>query len=224
MAFAWVGFDSNPGGVGRIPANIADGASVLSSVFRPGAFAGVATLGVGVANDLDIWAVNQGDSSVTHYSVAANGDLTPADKVTLDDNPRLAAAQKPNPYTYSDFTGFGLRNFTNPHGTWQIVETGCANGQAGKTKWLRVEWDADVPAGTNVVLKVRSADDLASLAAAPFSAPYMTSPADLMAPPPLLPNPAGFLEILFELTTTTKDTTPVLKGYRVISECVNGVG
>jgi hypothetical protein len=223
-AWAWVGLDSSPGGVGRIPANIADGASMLSSVFRPGSFAGNTTLGVGVANDLDIWGVNQGDSSVTHYTVAANGDLTAADKVTLDDNPRLADAIKPHPYTYSDFTGFGLRNFTNPHGTWQIVETGCANGQAGKTKWLRVEWDADVPAGTNIDLKVRSADDLASLAAAPFSAPYMTSPADLMAAPPLLPNPAGFLEILFELTTSTKDTTPVLKGYRVISECVNGVG
>jgi hypothetical protein len=224
-ANAWVGFDSNPGGVGRIPASIADGPSVLSTVFRPGAFAGVATLGVGVANDLDIWAVNQGDSSVTHYSVnPANADLTAADKVSLDDNPRLAGGQKPNPYTYSDFTGFGLRNFTNPHGYWSWVQTGCANGLAGKTRWVRVEWDADTPPGTAIQLKVRSADDLPTLGAAAFGAPYTVSPADLKAPPPLVPNPSGYLEVEFELTTMSKDTTPVLKGYRIIYECINGVG
>jgi hypothetical protein len=225
-ANVWIGQDSSPGGVGRVPAAIADGAHVAgATVFRPGAFAGNATLGVGVANDLDIWAVNQGDSSVTHYSVnSTTFDLTAADKVTLDDNPRLAAGLKPNPYTYSDFTGFGLRNFTNPHGFWSTVQTGCANGLAGKTKWLRVEWDGDTPPGTSIQLKVRSADDLASLGAGMFSAPYTVSPADLMAAPALMPDPSGYLEIEFDLSTMSKDTTPVLKGYRIIYECITGVG
>jgi hypothetical protein len=223
-ANVWVGMDATPGGVGRIDAKVADGASTSPNVFRPGIYAGNVTLGVGVANDLDIWAVNQGDSSVTHYAVDASANLTAADKVTLDDNPRLAAGQKPNPYTYSDFTGFGLRNFTNPHGNWGYVQTGCGNGAAMKTRWLRVEWDADQPMGTSIELKVRSADDPATLQNATFSMPYSTSPADLMAPPQLTPNPSGYLEIQFNLSTTTKDTSPVLKGYRILYECVDGLG
>ena len=224
-ANAWVGLDSNPGGVGRIDANVADGATVTDRVFRAGAYAGATTLGVGVANDLDIWGVNQSDSSLTHYTVAATtADLTPADKVVLSDNPRLAGGQQPNPYTYSDFTGFGLRNFTNPRGYYQWTQVGCSNGQAGKTKWVSVVWDADVPNNTGVVVRVRSADDIATLNAATFSTPFTMTPADLTLPPALMPNPSGYLQVEFDLSTMQKDVTPTLKGFQIIYECPNGIG
>jgi hypothetical protein len=222
----WVGIDSNPGRVGRIDDNIGDGAQLsMMSTFSAGAFAGVTTLGVGVANDLDIWGVNQGDSSLTHYTVAAgNNDLTPADKVTLDDNPRIADGIKPHPYTYSDFTGFGLRNFTNPHGSYQWKEVGCGMGAMGKTKWLKIVWDADTPTGTAVQVKARATDDPTMYNAATWTSSYTTSPADLsQGMPALAPNPSGFLQVEFDLTTSVKDATPRLKSFQIIYECLNGV-
>jgi hypothetical protein len=40
----------------------------------------------------------------------------------------------------------------------------------------------------------------------------------------LAPNPSGFLQVEFDLTTTDKNATPALKSYTVIYECVNGIG
>jgi hypothetical protein len=224
-ANVWVGMDATPGGVGRIDANVADGASTSAAVFRPGAFAGNQTLGVGVANDLDIWAVNRDDHSLTHYTVAAGtADLTPADKVLLSDNPRIADGLRPYPYTYSDFTGFGLRNFTNPRGFYQWRQVGCGDGIAGRTRWLKVVWDGETPVGTSIEVKVRSADDPVTLDAAAFSAPYVMSPAELQLPPALMPNPSGFLDVQFNLITNTKDASPKLKGFQIMFECVNITG
>jgi len=65
---------------------------------------------------------------------------------------------------------------------------------------------------------------MATLQNATFSAPYKMTPGYLQTAPALVPNPSGFLEIQFNLSTSVKDATPVLKGYRVIYECPNGVG
>ena len=51
-----------------------------------------------------------------------------------------------NPYTYSDFTGFGLRNFTRPSGMYRVLIEACAVDE--DTQWYRVEWNATEPPGT----------------------------------------------------------------------------
>ena len=63
------------------------------------------------------------------------------------------------------------------------------------------------------------------LSTATFTGNYTSSPADLQnAPGPVMPNPSGFLQVEFDLTTTDKNATPALKSYTVIYECVNGIG
>ncbi len=223
-SFAWVGLDS--GNILRIPTNIADGIQNLTSasVFNTGGQTG--TIGSGVAADLDVWAINNTQSTASHFKVDAAGGVTipiASDQVQLNDNllGGGAAHATPNPYTYSDFTGFGLRNFTNPRGTYTWRQIGCG---AGKTKWLKVIWDADTPPLTKLVARVRSADDTQTLQQAMFYGDYPTSPALLdQAPGPVQPNPSGYLEVQFVLSAMDKNATPALKGFTIVYECVNGL-
>ncbi|MCU1279598.1 MAG: Tryptophan synthase alpha chain, partial [bacterium] len=246
-SFAWLALDgSNALGQVAVDANFAlpDGTVTQQTITLPAAQVystngGVTTLGAGVAADLDLWGVNQSNdatsankTNATHFHVDAAGNVTPptvADQVRLDDNgltPGGAAHRGPYPYTYSDFTGFGLRNFTNPHGSYSYVWTGCG---VGKTKWIGVTWDAATPPGTAISMKARSTDDKSTFSTAPFTGNYTMSPADLRMPAPaggaaLTPNPSGFLQVEFDLTTTDKNSTPALKSYTVVYECVNGIG
>jgi hypothetical protein len=245
-AFAWVALDgytaSNAiGALGRIPNNIPDGLTNMtaSDYFTAGQHG---TLGAGVAIDLDIWGINQQEGSATHLKVDAMGNVlnngTP-DVIPLEDRPAAAenACQTPvggtsgqckvHPYTYSDFTGFGLRNFTNPHGFYSWLQTGCG---PMKTKWLKVLWDASLPAGTNITMRARSADDPTAIGQATFTGDYPSSPtgasssADLaIMPGPVTPNPSGFLQVEFDLTTVDKSQTPALKSFQIIYECMNQV-
>ncbi len=246
-SFAWLALDgSNALGQVAVNANfvVPDGTAALQNITLPNTQVhstngGVTTLGSGVAADLDLWGVNQSNdatsttpTNATHFHVDSAGNVTAptaADQVRLDDNgltPGGVAHRAPYPYTYSDFTGFGLRNFTNPHGSYTYIWTGCG---VGKTKWIAVTWDADTPPGTSIGMKARSSDDKTTFSTATFTGNYTTSPADLLNAPPsggaaLTPNPSGFLQVEFDLTTTDKNTTPALKSYTVIYECVSGIG
>jgi len=71
------------------------------------------------------------------------------------------------PYTYSDMTGTQLRNVMNPLGTWETIVEGCP--PETETRWVRVDWDADVPADTSVRIQLRAADALGALAAEPWT-------------------------------------------------------
>ena len=247
-AFAWLALDGSnalgqvrvddhfviPNGtLGMQPVVTLPAAQVNSTV------GGVTTLGSGVAADLDLWGVNQSNdatsavpTNATHFHVDTNGVVTPptaADQVRLDDNGLTAggvAHRAPYPYTYSDFTGFGLKNFTNPHGSYSYIWTGCG---VGKTKWLGVTWDAATPPGTAISMKARSSDDKSTFSTATYTGNYTSSPADLRNAAPsggsvLAPNPSGFLQVEFDLTTTDQKSTPALKSYTVIWECLNGIG
>lgn len=232
-AFAWLGLDS--GNVFRIPTDL--GSSTMNTTHTLAAAVGTniaatggpETIGTGVAADLDVWGINRTGDSASHFRVDAAGNIMNAaspDIVTLNDNVLLPQnAQNhpaPRPYTYSDFTGFGLRNFTNPRGTYTWRETGCG---PDRTRWLRVEWEGDEPAGTNIQVRVRSANDVPGLSQAQSFGNWDTSPADLQqAPGPIMPNPSGFLEVEFILTTQDKSATPALKAFKIVYECVNAIG
>jgi len=72
-----------------------------------------------------------------------------------------------NPYTYSDMTGFQLRNAQDPRGSLPLRLEGCADGP---TSWRTLVADADVPAGSSISIEARAADTEEALAALPFSA------------------------------------------------------
>ncbi len=232
-SFVWLALDGlaagGEGHVARIPIDIPD---ATTSTFGPGdMFASTqqGMTGAGVAADLDVWGVNQSSSSVVHYGVDAAGNVTSGpDVIPLDDKPNspegfcpAGTSCKPHPYTYSDFTGFGLRNFTNPQGYYAWVETGnCPDGQ---TLYLKVEWDAETPPDTSITMMARSSDNLAALQTAIWTDKYLTSPADLLIPPgPLTPNPTNHIEVLFELTTQT-DESPKLKSFNIVYQCSSSI-
>ena len=87
--------------------------------------------------------------------------ITPG--ATIDD----AVVEKPiagfvGPYTYSDMTGEQRRLAANEPGSYRQVFEGC--GKTDKpTKWRDLSWDADVPDGTYLVFRARSAETRAEL-------------------------------------------------------------
>jgi hypothetical protein len=177
-----------------------------------------------VAFDGDVWGINQNSSSAVHFKVDDQGNVVGGpDVVPLDDKPGSPenfcghANCKPHPYTYSDFTGFGLRNFTTPQGYYAWVQEGHC--PPGKTKFVKVLWDSFTPAGTEIKLSVRTAMDKTALQTAPWVESWTSSPGILEDPPgPLDPNPANVIEVLFDLTTQNDDS-PKLKSFDIIATC-----
>jgi len=70
-----------------------------------------------------------------------------------------------SPYTYSDASGFAAANITVSTGTWTVIQDGGAAGAL----WGTVSWNALVPNGASVGVRVRTADTLAGLQAQTFS-------------------------------------------------------
>ena len=178
-------------------------------------------VGVGVAFDGTIWAVDQASSSAARvYVDPATGAPAPH-PVTgniFDEFPVGLS-----PYTYSDFTGFGLRNFTNPSGTYSYWMEGCPDPDAAQ--WLRVEWSSTEPPGTAISVRVRAADTVPGLDTAVEYGSWTSSPAYLdLAPGPVVPNPSRYLQVIFDLTTLDPLTTPVLHDFNVVWECPNPLG
>ncbi|HEY3451033.1 MAG TPA: hypothetical protein VGK67_32045 [Myxococcales bacterium] len=119
-------------------------------------------------------------------------------------------------YTYSDFTGYVLRTFTSPRGTYRASFTGCTSGT--QTLWDKLYWDAYVPQGTTLQLYVKTGADAAELndPATPRFGPFTTSPADLSAA-----NSPGHRLILVEAVLTSLDrvSTPRLQLFKVTFHC-----
>ena len=66
---------------------------------------------------------------------------------------------------------------------------------------------------------MRTGGTLVELDAAPWVGTWGASPANLWeAPGPLDPNPTNFIEVLFELETTS-DAKPKLKSFQILYEC-----
>jgi len=119
-------------------------------------------------------------------------------------------------YTYSDFTGYVLRTFTSPRGSYRASFEGCPAGT--ETVWDQLYWDADVPPGTSLQFFVKTGADAAELsdpATARFG-PFTTSPADISAA-----NAPGHRFILVEaiLVSSDKISSPKLKIFKASYHC-----
>jgi len=127
-----------------------------------------------------------------------------------------------HPYTYSDFTGYGLTNFVRPQGVWAYVHKPCPPGE--KAIWKKVTWNATTPPATGVTLRVRTGDTLTTLGA--WSVEFSKSPAEFGpgSANPVSPNPAVMLEVEFTLTSNDKTISPTLHDYAVVFTCVEDLG
>ncbi len=215
--FVWVADNTN-GLILRINQNLSDGIyddSVIT-VMNPGNGFGGNMRGIGIDMNGHVWGVSYNDSMATRLDLDANGDALG----NIHSTPVGA-----NPYTYSDFTGYGLRNFTRPRGVYTVTVTACPDSSEPPI-WHRVEWDSDEPFGTSIRVYVSTGNSEQELHSNLKFGPWEASPAELSeVPGPVEPNPAWYMRIEFLLTTEKKDFAPVLKGFHVYWECPdNGPG
>jgi hypothetical protein len=166
-----------------------------------------------VSFDGSIWAINQ-DHGGTNDPFAGNvGIATRFDPAIAQGQPGRWIEQSvgKDPYTYSDFIGFGLNTFADPKGFYRFVIEGCP-GQS--TQWRGVQIDADIPPMTAVKINVRSANSEAELKDAAWVGPF-TAPAELEGVPP-----GAYLEVEVVLTTDDQSVAPRVRGVEIIRECM----
>ncbi len=164
----------------------------------------------GMAVDFDgkIWSINLGHNSA--IVVEPGPGLTDATVTTGVAN-RIVS-----PYTYSDMTGQQLRLATNPRGYYRRVFEGCdpAEPTTG-TVWGELRWDADVPPGTRLLWRVRTAPTREELVDAEWVVVAEVPPA---APPADVDaalggagvTPARFLEVEVQLHSMRESTMEVI--------------
>lgn len=141
-------------------------------------------IGVAVDSEGRIWAV--GGSSNT---------CTRIDPVTGE---RLDVSAGGEPYSYSDMTGFQLRNFAARQGYWTAA---CDAGSYGAT-WHGVSWTGEEPDGTLLKFEVRAAETTVGLDAAPWRAAENGAALEGLV--------GRYLQVKATLRVISGDATPVL--------------
>lgn len=120
------------------------------------------------------------------------------------------AQQPAGLYTYSDFTGYQLRNFTAPRGTYTKDFEACSEDN----DWKQLTWDAVTPPNTSLQVFVKAANTRAELNNTTLVryGPFTTPPVDLAN--------AGvprtrWLRVEFVLRSVDGQSTPVLRSFNV---------
>lgn len=159
-----------------------------------------AAIGVGLDSDGQPWVNN------------SSGNMVRIDNTT--GAVLKSTQQDPGLYTYSDFTGYQLRNFTAPRGVYRRDFEGCGED----SEWRTLTWDASVPPNTTLSVTVRVANTIAelSLPGAARYGPFTTSPVDLQAQGVVK---RKYLRAEFTLSSADRVTTPVLRSFQVTSFC-----
>ncbi|MBI4511555.1 MAG: hypothetical protein HY698_18115 [Deltaproteobacteria bacterium] len=167
------------------------------------------TIGVGIDRNGACWAVSRNDSLEAGAATRIKPDGT------MESFPVGRG-----PYTYSDFTGFGLSTVVRPNGYFRGIIGGCSKPDA-KSKWRTLTWSETEPQGTKVKLRVRVADSIAALASARWYGPWDDSPVDLAAAG--VPD-AKFMQVEVQFSTTDGKISPSFSGFNVKFSCPgNGV-
>jgi outer membrane protein assembly factor BamB len=163
---------------------------------------GRGSTGVSLDSAGALWLVNQDSSSATRLDLRTG--------VSREFPTGIS------PYTYSDFTGYALRTFTAPNGTLRTIVAGCA---AGPTEWELVRWNARLPAGTRVELRVRTADTVAALSARPWIGPFATVPVTELSLPPGPVGGGAILELEVSLLSDGGAASPAIDDLVVQYNC-----
>jgi len=172
--------------------------------------------GVAVDDDGKVWGINLNNDDAT---VVVPGVAINAFTVWTSVVPVLV-----QPYTYSDMTGQQLRIATSLTGYYRHVVDACPGAPDGPTEWRDLTFDADVPEGTSLIIRVRTADTRGELMSRPWvrvvEVPDDTSPADIAAALTAAGvTPGALLEVSLELgswrSRGTSYTTPRFRGFNV---------
>jgi hypothetical protein len=178
---------------------------------------GSTPVGVGVDFDGHVWTVNQSTSNASKLYIDPNPPHDPipdpADNMMVKEYPT-----GPNPYTYSDFTGLGLRTITRPTGDYTTILQGCGDGS--QAIWTGIELDTTTPPNTSVELYVRVGDDIATIDQQMLYGPWTTFPADLTMAPGPVPD-AKYLQLIIRLISDDGESSPIVHGYLVQAGCQN---
>jgi hypothetical protein len=162
-------------------------------------------MGVGMDNGNRVWVA------------AGNGLATSVDRTT-----GAITLQSPDVgdmYTYSDFTGYTLRTFTAPTGTFRTILQGCPPAQT--THWMSLEWESNVPANTKLKVSARSGATKQELAKpGTYLGPWDTSPADLEAA--AVPD-NEYLQVEVDFISLDKVSAPALKDLTATFSCSGGI-
>lgn len=211
---------------GNVPLPVGVDSTVNGAAYPAIRVAGTGTIGAGLDNAGNVWGVSYDQSVATRIKVDATGKATPPDVVMgpanvgcpagLGDRCTLAFKNDGavNPYTYSDFSGYGLRNFTQPKGSWTfIVDSKCPN----VTEWISLSWVGVVPPNTTLLAKARSGKTpTPDMTWSDFSPPTNASPAVLTN----RFNVAGrYLQVQFDFASTDGINTPALRSFDVLFQC-----
>lgn len=117
-----------------------------------------------------------------------------------------------------------------PSGTFTYdVDANVVCGAGRQPLWNQIQFAADTPAGTSIEVDAYTALTPAGLAAAPAVrvgvAPPATSPMDLRSALTIAGQPTRnpHLRVRFTLNSNAaRSATPVLRGYRVLFDCIDG--
>ncbi len=162
---------------------------------------GSGSIGVGLDSDGRAWLVNQNTGSATRVNIET-GDVS-----------RFPAGSEP--YTYSDFTGYALRRITAPNGYVRSILEGCA---MGPTEWERLEWEANIPSGARLEIRLRTAASRDALESAMWIGPWSSSPIDLLTSPGPLAE-ERYMEVESRLVSINEMATPALESIVVQIHC-----
>ncbi len=203
LAHSWSSGGTYWGKVSRFRAD--DASQLQTFELGPGH---IETIGVGLDFDGNTWAVQR--NNCDNLPGCAIGS---ACKILRDTGAISCYPTGSGTYTYSDFTGYALRNFTAPRGTYRHVFEGCLGTT---TRWTQVAWDARVPDGSSLRVFVQAADALAGLPAAPRFGPFEESPVDLLAAGDVS---GHYLQVEVHMAAETEGVTPLLRGLSVQRVC-----
>jgi len=185
----------------------------------------IAPRGIAIDADGMVWGVNR-TSMEACATVVSPGPTLEDYTVERSVGPVLTS-----PYTYSDMTGTQLRLATNPVGWYRRVFEGCPPESLG-TLWDDVSWTGDLPEGTQLSVRVRTANTLEELAALDWVAVGSSPPAigSLSVRNALMEamvEPGYYLEVEIRLSTErsvgAEIITPRISSFGVERVCMGDV-
>lgn len=167
------------------------------------------TIGVGIDRFGACWVVSRND-------LYAHGTVTRI----LSDGTQDGWPAGLMPYTYSDFTGFGLFTVARPTGWYNVVVSACEDNDPAppdtSTDWDVLNWQESEPAGTSVRLRFKVCDDLDTLDAQQWWGPYDEPPLDLAA---LGVPSAQYMLIQILMGASDSSQSPAFMGFTLEFEC-----
>ncbi len=170
------------------------------------------TIGVGIDRNGACWAISRNDGyqagSATRITPGGNMDSFPVGLM---------------PYTYSDFTGFGLSTVTRPSGWYNMIVAGCEDQDPDNppdvtTDWTFLTWSEIEPPGTNVRMRIKVADTVADLDTAQWFGPYDAPSPGVDLDAEGVPD-ANFMLLQVLLSSTDPAMTPSFLGFDLEFDC-----